>query len=88
MPHRAFIHFDMHVTDVQYGEAVERSRQLSEADLVVPDENTFSVPTPAPVETGQFQGSSNDRMDRIPVLNVKEVETLAKDLRFMVRLDS
>jgi hypothetical protein len=42
-------------------------------------------------ETGasfsKLQCVSNDRMDRIPVLYVKEEETLAEDLRLVVRLD-
>src|SRR5215208_5572638 len=77
----------MHVANVQYSEAVKRRRQLLEHDVVALDANAFCIPACSPVETGQLQCVSNDRMDRIPVLYVKEEETLAEDLRLVVRLD-
>src|SRR6202171_5783104 len=77
----------MHVANVEYSEAVKKRWQLPEHNVVALDENAFRIPASAPVETGQLQGISNDRMDRIPIPYVKEDEALAKDLCFVVRLD-
>src|SRR5665213_1547689 len=88
VPHGALIQVNMHVTDMKYGEPIKRWRQFFELQLIVLDTNAFCISPPAPIETSQLQGGSNDRMDRIPVLDVKEVYTLTEDLRFMVRLDS
>src|ERR1700676_4400377 len=77
----------MHVANVEYGEAVKKRWQLLEHNVVALDENAFCIPACSPVETGQLQCVSNDRMDRIPVLYVKEEETLAEDLPLVVHLD-
>src|ERR1019366_3906833 len=61
---------------------------LLEHSVVALDENASCIPASAPVETGQLQCVSNDRMDRIPVLYVKGDEALAEDLRRVVRLDA
>src|SRR5271157_5217510 len=78
----------MHVADVKDGEAIKRWRQPLEPDIVMPDDNALRVPPSAPIESGQLQRVANERMDRIPVLDVKEVDALAEDLRLVVRLDS
>src|SRR5665811_256488 len=78
----------MHVANVEYSEAVKKRWQLLEHSVVALDENAFCIPASAPVETGQLQCVSNDRMDRIPVLYVKGDEALAEDLRLVVRLDT
>src|SRR5665811_782813 len=86
--HGSFIHVHMHVTDVENGEAVKKRRQLLEYNVIALDENASCIPASAPVETGQLQCVSNDRMDRIPVLYVKGEKALAEDLRLVVRLDA
>src|ERR1700682_2184348 len=78
----------MHVANVEYSEAVKRRWQLLEHNLVALDENAFCIPACSPVETGQLQCVSNDRMDQIPALYVKGEEALAEDLRLLVRLDA
>src|ERR1035437_5123406 len=88
MPHRALIHVHMQVTDVKYSKAIEQWRQLFEPDLIARDENAFRIAAPAPVKAGQLQHGPNDRMDRIPVFYVKEIDALTENLRFMVRFDS
>src|ERR1700680_1240946 len=77
----------MHVAKVEYGEAVKKRRQLLEHNVIALDENASCIPASAPVETGQLQCVSNDRMDRIPVLYVKGEQAFAEDLRLVVRLD-
>src|SRR3977135_3929569 len=78
----------MHVANVEYSEAVKKRWQLPEHNVVALDENAFCIPASAPVETGQLQGISNDRMDRIPIRYMKEDEALAEDLRLAVGLDA
>ena len=78
----------MHVAYVQYGEILKRRRQLFKPDVIVPDENALCISARALIETGQFKRDTNDCISRVPVLDVKEVEALAEELRFMVRLDS
>ena len=87
MPHGGLTHVHMHVAKVEYGEAIKQPRQLLEPDVVVPNENAFCVPSSEPIETGQLKCVSNDRMDRIRILDVKEDEAVTEDLRLMVRLD-
>src|ERR1700692_4716655 len=78
----------MHVAKVEYGEAVKKRRQLLEQNVIALQENASCIPASAPVETGQLQCVSNDRMDRIPVLYVKGEQAFAEDLRLVVPLDS
>src|SRR4030081_1643573 len=78
----------MHVANVEYSETVKKRGQLLEHNLVALDENAFRIPACSPVETGQLQCVSNDRLDRIPALYVKGEEALAEDLRLLVRLDA
>src|ERR1700682_2449219 len=78
----------MHVANVEYSETVKKRGQLLEHNLVALDENAFRIPACSPVETGQLQCVSNDRMDQIPALYVKGEEALAEDLRLLVRLDA
>src|SRR3979490_2438523 len=78
----------MHVANVEYSETVKKRGQLLEHNVVALDENAFRIPACSPVETGQLQCVSNDRMDRIPVLYVKGEEVFAEDLRLVVRLDA
>src|SRR5712664_1054427 len=88
MLHGTFTHLHMHVANVEYSETVKRRWQLLEHNVVALDENAFCIPACSPVETGQPQCVSNDRMDRIPALYVKGEEALAEDLRLVVRLDA
>src|SRR5438067_4991696 len=78
----------MHVAKVEYGEAVKKRRQLLEHNVVALDENAFCIPARAPIKTRQLQGVSNDRMDRIPIPDVKGEEAVAEDLCLVVRLDT
>src|SRR5204863_9042837 len=76
----------MHVTKVEYGEAIEKRWQLLEHNIIALDENASCISASAPVETGQLKCISNDRMDRIPVHYVKAEEAVAEDLCLVVRL--
>src|ERR1700719_4113653 len=78
----------MHVAKVEYGEAVKKRRQLLEPNVIALDENASCIPASAPVETGQLQCVSNDKMDRIPVLYVKGEQAFAEDLRLVDPLDT
>src|SRR5450756_653474 len=78
----------MHVAKVEYCEAVKKGRQLLEHNVIALDENASCISSSAPVEAGQLQCVSNDRMNRIPVLYVKGEQAFAEDLRLVVRLDT
>src|SRR4051794_40220656 len=78
----------MHVTKVEYGEAIEKWWQLLERKIVSLDQNVSCISASAPVETGQLKCISNGRMDRIPIPYVKREEALAENLCLAVRLDT
>jgi hypothetical protein len=54
----------------------------------MPDLNLLGVLEAALVQSQQLERRPNDGVDRIPVFNVKAVDPLAKDLGFVIRLDS
>ncbi len=56
--------------------------------MIVSDLDLLGVLEAAPVQSEQLERRSNDGVDRIPVFNVKEVDALAKDLGFVIGLDS
>jgi hypothetical protein len=72
------------ITYVQQSEPVEGTRQRWETNMIVPDLDTFGVPLAPPVQSAQFERGSNKRMNRIPVLNVEEIDTLAKYVCFVI----
>jgi hypothetical protein len=65
-----------------------RGGRRAEGDGVVTDLDAIRVPPAAPVQPRQLQRVANDGMDRIPVLDMKEVDALAENARLMVGLDS
>ena len=62
-----------------------RSSKPMSLDLTI---DAAGVATRAPVEPGQLQRRSNDRLAGIPVFQMKEGEALAEDLGFVVGLDA
>jgi hypothetical protein len=54
----------------------------------VPDLDLLGVLEAALVQSQQLERRSNNGVDRVPVFNVKEVDPLAKNLGFVIRLDS
>ena len=69
-------------------EAVKCGRQLLEVDIVVSDLHARSVGPPAPIQPRQLEEGADDRMNRIPVLDVEESESLAKNLSLVICLNS
>jgi hypothetical protein len=55
--------------------------------MIVSDPDLLSVLAATPVQSHQFERRPNDGMDRIPVLNMKEVDPLTENLSFVIRLD-
>jgi hypothetical protein len=78
----------MEVAHMQEREAMKRWRQLFKAEIVVPDLHARGIGPSTPIQAGQLEERADDRMNRIPVLDVKESESLTKDLGLMVGLDS
>src|SRR4051794_16203797 len=56
--------------------------------MIVPDLDPLRVPAATPIQSHQLQGCPNDGMDRTPVLNMKEVDPLTKNLGLVIHLDS
>jgi hypothetical protein len=78
----------VHVADVQNLVAVEALRQILEADVVAPQHNALGISPRAPVEAAQLERTANDRLQGIPVFEMKKREALAEDPRFMIGLDA
>ena len=55
--------------------------------MTVPDLHTFGIPLAPSVQSTQFERGSNKRPNRAPVLNVEEIDTLAKYVCFVICLD-
>src|ERR1700674_1362427 len=73
---------------MEYGKIVELAGKRLQGDIVVSDRHTFGVFSAAPIQSGQPQGVSDNGVYRVPVLYMKEIDSLAKYLSLMVRLDS
>jgi hypothetical protein len=86
--HRAGIHVDMHVADVEHSEAVEGSGQPSARNGIVADHRVLGVSPSPPIEARHPQGIPNDGVDGVPILDVEEVEAVTERLRFVVGLDA
>jgi len=57
-------------------------------DLVYPKLDARGIATSAAVEARQPQHVPDHGMDRVPILQMEEVQALAKDLGFMVLLNA
>jgi hypothetical protein len=68
-------------------EAVERRRDFGHSHIVVTNLDVFGVPAAAPVESSQLERVANNRVDGIPILNVKKVNAVPKYTRFIIILD-
>ena len=55
--------------------------------MIVFDLDLLRVLAATPIQPHQFERRPNDGMDRIPVLNMKEVDPLTENLRLVIRLD-
>jgi hypothetical protein len=67
--------------------AITERKSATDADMIVPYPDLLCVLAATPVQSHQFERRPNDGMDRIPVLNMKEVDPLTEDLRFVIGLD-
>jgi len=56
--------------------------------MIVSDLDLLRILMTAPVQSQQPQCGPNDGMNRIPVLNMKEVDSLTKNLGLVIQLDS
>src|SRR5215471_2068160 len=55
--------------------------------MVVPDLNALGIAHAPPIQAGQLEREPDQRVDRVPVLDMKEIEPLPEDLRFVIALD-
>ena len=56
--------------------------------MVVPDLNALVIAHAPPIQAGQLEREADQRVDRVPVLDVKEIETLPEDLSLVIALDT
>ena len=84
--HGAIIHVGVEVANVKQRVAIKRGRQLLEADIVVPNLHARGVGPSTPIQSRQLEEGADDGMNRIPVLDVEESESLAENLSFVIRL--
>src|SRR5665647_2519445 len=56
--------------------------------MIVPDLDILRILAATPIQSHQTKCSPNDRMNRIPVLNMKKGDALAKNLGFVIGLNS
>src|SRR6516164_2422861 len=78
----------MKITNVKQREPVECDWQRSEPDIVVPDLYARGIGFPTPIQTGQFKQYADERMDRVPILNMEKIESLTKNLSLVIGLNS
>jgi hypothetical protein len=69
-------------------EAIELIWQDFATNMIVPDLDLLGVLAAAPIQPQQLERCSNDGVARVPVLKVKKVDPLSKNLGFVIRLDS
>jgi hypothetical protein len=73
---------------MENGESVECGRKIGQFHTVVPDLDVVGIPAATPVQSRESEGIANYGMDRIPVLDVKEIDPMAKDMRFIIFFDA
>src|SRR3990172_12137688 len=78
----------MRVADVQQRIAIKLRRKSWQLDLVLADAYPQRVAPAAAVQADQPQAVTDERVDRIPVFEVKEVGTLAEHLGLVLGLQA
>ena len=86
--HRRPAEIDVQIAQLEDGEAVERRRQSTERDAVMPELDASGVIDATPIKPGHQQTGADQGTRQRQVLNVKEVEAMAENLRLMVLLDA
>lgn len=78
----------MQIAQLEDGEAVERRRQTAECNAVVPELDASRIVDASPIEARHQQTGADQGTRQRQVLDVKEVETMAENLRLVVLLDA
>ena len=55
--------------------------------MVVPNLNVSGVPASTPIESCQLERGLNQGMERIPILDMKKVDTVAENMCLKISLD-
>src|SRR5215831_12423602 len=79
---------DVQIAELKDGEAVKGGRQSAERDAVMPELDAGGVADAPPIEARRHQGRADQGVRQGQVLDVKEVQPLAEDLRFVILLDA
>lgn len=80
------VHVHMQIAQMQNPKALKGCRQVRDHYRMMAKVDTAGIPFATLVEAGEPQASSNDTVDGIPVFEVEQVATKAKDLRCMILL--
>src|SRR5581483_8557627 len=86
--HAPLVHVDVGIADVKDGESIKQRWQSGTSDVVGPQHDVLGIPATTPVQTAELQRGPDDGVNRVPVLDMKEIEALAENLRFVVGLDA
>jgi hypothetical protein len=78
----------MHVADMEDSKSIEPGGKLLERNIIVPNRHPFGIILAAPIQARQLQGASDDGVNRIPILDMKEVEALTEHLGLVVGFNS
>jgi hypothetical protein len=78
----------MQIAEVKDGEAIEGGRQPRRSHLVLTHAKALGIAAAAPIETARLEGDADQRVNRIPILDVKEIDAAAKDARLVITFDA
>ena len=78
----------MQIAELEDGESIKRLWKIGPCNVVVSQADLGGVSQAPPIQPRHFQNRPNQDMRRREVLQVKESQSLAEDLRFMVFLNS
>jgi hypothetical protein len=85
--HGTLVHVHVRVADVEDRKAFEERWQATASDVVRVQDDALGIPATAPVKAARLQDGSDNTVNRVPVLDVKEVETLSENPGLMIGFD-
>src|ERR1700688_1719541 len=85
--HRSFAYVYVKIAEVKDGKIIERRRQPFERERISPDDNFVSVAPRSAIQPGQFQRAADDQRRGVPIFEIKENQSLAKELGLMIGLN-
>src|SRR2546423_12688684 len=78
----------MQIAEMEDRKPVERGRQFGRAEVMASNFDVFGIFARTPIEPGRHQRRPNERSAEIPVLGMKEIDSLAEYPAFALALDT